>query len=69
MSPFICFILLWGQTRSEIFPEPEALFAHHKIEAKKTKQVIHAIRAAVGRFSERDQTCRKLELEGAWERI
>ena len=56
---------LWGQIRSETLPEPEALFVHHKMEAEKTKQVT----LMFGRFLERGQISRKLELEKAWKRL
>ena len=35
-----------------MLPEPEALFAHHKIEAEKTKQVTSTTGAAVGKAGE-----------------
>lgn len=50
-----CLFVLWfvrGQIRSERLPEPEALFAHHKIEAEKTRQVARTPGAAVGEAGE-----------------
>lgn len=56
---------LWGQIRSKTLLEPETLFVHHEMEAEKTKGVT----LAFGRFLEKGQISRKLELEKAWERL
>lgn len=56
-----------------MLPEPEALSGQHRTEVEKTKQAARTTggssRKDRGVFLERERTCRKLGLEGAWERI
>lgn len=67
MSPSVCFTLSYG-VRSGVKRsrnQKHFLSTNHKMEAEKTKQVT----LAFGRFLERGQISRKLELEKVWERL